>query len=403
VLRVVDEAAGVLHFGAQGKALRHLVESGTVHLELPNSTATCQVKAVYCVDAANFKVKQAFPALTGLSRDQEAQILLNLGLETCDEQVMQVQAGDTWMEDQILEMGLELYKWSFDRMGYSLKQFRFVNARLSQRWLSHNADANEHIQWTQCIHHELKHEVGERIRVAVPLYSSAHWVLVVIDMESQAITGVRYYDSLTVWDDSCAELAQRFVRGVSLDDQYCLPLRCNKAFQPQGSSLCGFYALSWIEDEIREWCGEGPGAAGFPGLGVPGLRARLMTFSKQLRVEAVKLEEMRKAEVKKEKDQAAKVAAELQKKQKASQKGQASQAAAAIAVGLDEGHSFGLADLSDAAKDAIYKVVLKGLRVRARCNYQSGCSSCCVEKAEAYWLKKEAPAVGGKKGKATKQ
>ena len=32
VLRVVDEAAGVLHFGAQGKALRHLVESGTVHL-----------------------------------------------------------------------------------------------------------------------------------------------------------------------------------------------------------------------------------------------------------------------------------------------------------------------------------------------------------------------------------
>ena len=60
-------------------------------------------------------------------------------------------------------------------------------------------------------------------------------------------------------------------------------------------------------------------------------------------------------------------------------------------------------DLSDAAKDAIYKVVLKGLRVRSRCNYQSGCLSCCVEKTEAYWLKQEAPAVGGKKGKATKQ
>ena len=118
---------------------------------------------------------------------------------------------------------------------------------------------------------------------------------------------------------------------------------------------------------------------------------------------------MRKAEAKKEKDQAAKVAAELQKKQKASQKGQASQAAAAIAVGLDEGHSLGLADLSDAAKDAINKVVLKGLRVCSRCNYQSGCLSCCVEKAEAYWLKKEkaekekAEALGGKKGKATKQ
>jgi hypothetical protein len=155
---------------------------------------------------------------------------------------------------------------------------------------------------------------------------------------------------------------------------------------------------------MREWLGEGPAAAGFPGIGVAGLRARLMTFSKQLKVEAAKLMEEEQAQLKKEKEKAAKLAAELQKKQKASQKGQASQAAAAaIAVQLDEGHSFGLADLSDKAKDAIYKVVLRGLRVCGSCNYQSGCLRCCVEKAEAYWLKQEAPAAGGKKDKATKQ
>jgi hypothetical protein len=91
---------------------------------------------------------------------------------------------------------------------------------------------------------------------------------------------------------------------------------------------------------------------------------------------------------------------------KASQKSQSSQAAAAAtAAQLDEGHSFGLQDLSNAAKDHIHKVAMTGLRVCGRCNYQSGCSSCCVEKAEAYWLNKENPATAGagKKGKATKK
>jgi hypothetical protein len=249
------------------------------------------------MDASNFKVKQAFPALTGLSRSQKGEILLDMGLRDCEGDIMEVQGEDTWMEDQILEMGLELYKWSFERLGYSMKHFRCVNPRLSQRWLSLQADLDLHLQWTQCIQHELKHEDGESIRVAVPLYSSAHWVLLVIDMESHAVRHVRYYDSLTVWSDSCFELAQRFMRAVSLNDQFCLPVRCNRACQPQGSALCGFYVLGWIESEMREWFGEGPAAAGYPGIGVAGLRARLMTFSKQLKIEGAKLREEEKAKL----------------------------------------------------------------------------------------------------------
>ena len=44
--------------------------------------------------------------------------------------------------------------------------------------------------------------------VLLPVFSSAHWVLLVLDMRDEEVFSVRYYDSLKEPSDSCRFAAQ---------------------------------------------------------------------------------------------------------------------------------------------------------------------------------------------------
>ena len=145
------------------------------------------------------------------------------------------------------------------------------------------------VKHTAYISNSLKHKQGEKIRVLMPMCRSNHWVTVVLDLENQAVTGIRYYDSLTVPSESCHQMAKTLVECISLllncEEELQLPVRANLVVQPIGSNKCGWYTLAFIENEVREFLGEGP-AGCHVALTVASYKPRLISFTKALAAEA---------------------------------------------------------------------------------------------------------------------
>ena len=198
-----------------------------------------------------------------------------------------------------------------------------------------------------------------------------------------------------------AQQEAQILLGSLLDSEFVLPERANSAVQPQGSNLCGWYCLSYAEQEVRllrkEWLRMHASEL------APTWKERLLKLSTHLQKElglrdkelATMAEKAQKAKTEAEKR------AQVNKKALEAMKDLTSAAAKTAQEALKKNTlRFTWEDLS---KEALAKIsaLEHSPKICARCRWQSSCLSCDPYKALRYWVaseardKKKIPSVGG--------
>jgi hypothetical protein len=342
------------------------------------------------LEAEGFSKRNPWKRLNSVTRAQKAEMLeasgCLFGAEKAPEKTVLVTSDKTsWLEDQSLDFGFETLKWNFpSKDGH---RWAWVSPTLSLRWMMvEAAEAQE-----QCLRAVME-QLKDAELVFLPIFSSDHWVLLVLAMKDEKISSVRYYDSLTKASASCRKTAAQALLQLRHAEE--LPPRHNCATQPAGSALCGFFVLSFAEAEVRELMGEGPAVLGWPTETVETWRIRLSVVTNFLLVEAKKQLEDKKAKAAKEKTAKEKARKTIAVAERAAKAQAAVEEGAEIAGHLSKlGRKFCLEDLSEEAKKALRRITEKGnLGICSSCRFSSGCFRCELWKAERYWLAKEDPA-----------
>ena len=134
------------------------------------------------------------------------------------------------------------------------------------------ADAAEQF-CTACAN--LKGQVADAELILCPAWGGLadgceHWTLLTVAKDGTGQWQVRYRDSLSSGPDKdCKEAAQKIVTFLSAalnkDLQFPKELH-NKALQPKGSNICGFFVMRWLDADARTQLGEGLSSAGYPEL-----------------------------------------------------------------------------------------------------------------------------------------
>ena len=225
----------------------------------------------------------------------------------------------------------------------------------------------------------------------LPVFASDHWNLLVCHKESaeQALGFTwRLYDSLSV--PMKAQQEAQILLGSLLDSEFVLPERANSAVQPEGSNLCGWYCLSYAEQEVRllrkEWLRMHALEL------APTWKERLLKLSTHLQKElglrekelATMAEKAQKAKTEAEKR------AQVNKKALEAMKDLTSPPAKTAQEALKKNTlRFTWEDLS---KEALAKIseLEHSPKICARCRWQSSCLSCDPYKALRYWVASEA-------------
>ena len=89
--------------------------------------------------------------------------------------------------------------------------------------------------------------------LGLPIFAEAHWTLLVL-RRSEALTQVKYYDSLTFMHEGCLAAAKKVLKLLLPDAE--IQKRQNQTFQADHYN-CGVYVLWYWEGEIRQFMGEG--------------------------------------------------------------------------------------------------------------------------------------------------
>ncbi len=236
----------------------------------------------------------------------------------------------------------------------------------------------------------------------LPVFASEHWTLLVCQKESLEQTSGftwRLYDSLSV--PMKAQQEAQILLGSLLDSAFTLPDRANSAVQPEGSNLCGWYCLSYAEQEARlmrkEWLRMHASEM------APIWKERLLKLSTHLKKE-LGLREKELAQAAAKAQTALKEAekrAEANKKALEAMKDLSSAAAKTAQQALKKNtlrHTW-----EDLSKEALAKIAAleHSPKICARCRWQSSCLSCDPYKALRYYVnseardKKKIPSVGG--------
>ena len=303
-------------------------------------------------------------------------------------------------DDQQLWLGWQALRWAMQKKGLGLPEdglsVNMVDPGLSYMLRQHPEDQRE--VRLQAILHSTK-----PFRSALlPVYASDHWTLLVCHKESaEQASGFTWklYDSLSV--PMKAQQEAQILLGSLLDSEFVLPERANSAVQPEGSNLCGWYCLSYAEQEVRllrkEWLRMHASEL------APTWKERLLKLSTHLQKElglrekelATMAEKAQKAKTEAEKR------AQVNKKALEAMKDLTSVAAKTAQEALKKNTlRFTWEDLS---KEALAKIsaLEHSPKICARCRWQSSCLSCDPYKALRYWVaseardKKKIPSVGG--------
>ena len=241
----------------------------------------------------------------------------------------------------------------------------------------------------------VKQAFGNALRLLVPVVRALHWTLLVAQRESLDQTEGfqwRLYDSLQQPIQACT-LAQVRI-GSLLDPQFSLPKKTNSAVQPQGSLLCGFYVLAWMEQEVRQARGEWLRV--WPGLLAKTWKERLLKMKPHLEKE----QKLRIAEIDKayKKTEAERKEAEkrVAKAQHALDTAKTSTSKAAVAAKESLDKNLFRFTWKHLSKEATAKILAleHSPGICQNCRWQTGCPQCQAEKALRYHLTTEAAAEG---------
>ena len=137
-------------------------------------------------------------------------------------------------------------------------------------------------------------------RILVPIHSEGpdHWTQLSLDVQDSKVVAIRFRDSYGPGSKTARARAQWLLKeGFGVEQ--ALPERCPTVFQE--GATCGFWLLSYHEEEVREHLGQGWAACGPHKDNVKAWRARLSKVFVQLRVELKKLDEEEQNQEKKAK------------------------------------------------------------------------------------------------------
>jgi hypothetical protein len=295
-----------------------------------------------------------------------------------------VTAESTWLYEDELMYGVKQLEWAMQYSGYDLSKYAVCHPHLSTGWLQFldGKHENADLEYVVSLHEKrekaLRKLVHENGLLQIPFFMSQHWCLLSFRFQEGRVVELKYWDSLTVPSEACFRAANKLVNFFSPELE--VPERKNKTFQAVGSAVCGFFTLSYMEADLREWLGEGPAAIPAPGAQLTTLRTRLAAMSKALKAENEKIKEDLQKQKVKDAQLLQQTLKAIENEIKACKKAKISAEEAELAKELShEGHKFSMEDLSDKAKADIEKVRINGVGVCGSCRNTSGCLRCCQQ------------------------
>ena len=384
-------AAGPLSFGRQGLASGF--SQGKYHIS--SGTGTFKVSQEF-VSLLSSKPKIAtfcWPKWSQLSKAEVQTFLKNLFVWpevaisgwTNSHQFVPVTEKTILLEDQQVWLGWQLLRWGLTKMGHPLPE-EVLSMNLVDPALADSV--------RQAREEALRQAAKPFRKLLLPIGASDHWVLLVAEKdtaEQEKSFTWRFYDSLENLSEGMT-MALMLI-GSLVDPEFKLPeKRCNSVIQAFGLNECGFYTLSFIEQELRlargEWLNHHSSEL------QKVWRQRLIKASEHMSKEHGLKEKANEALQKKTEA----MLAEAQKRKEAAEKALATMksletAAAKAAQESIKKNSirFTWEDLSPEAESKVLALE-HSAGVCSRCRWQSGCLSCEPQKALNYWVCSEARA-----------
>ena len=262
---VSSEAAGSLSFGRQDLAsgfsqTKYYISSGTgtfkVSQEFVSLLSSKPKIATFC-----------WPKWSQLSKADVQTFLKNLFVWpevaisgwTNSHEFVPVTEKTILLEDQQVWLGWQLLRWALTKMGHPLPEdglsMNLVDPALAFLLRKYNDDPLR-----QAREEALRQAAKPFRKLLLPIGASDHWVLLVAEKdtaEQEKSFTWRFYDSLENLSEGMT-MALMLI-GSLVDPEFKLPeKRCNSVIQAFGLNECGFYTLSFIEQELRLARGEWP-------------------------------------------------------------------------------------------------------------------------------------------------
>ena len=396
---VSSEAAGSLSFGRQGLASGF--SQGKYHIS--SGTGTFKVSQEF-VSLLSSKPKIAtfcWPKWSQLSKADVQAFLKNLFVWpevaisgwTNSHEFVPVTEKTILLEDQQMWLGWQLLRWGLTKMGHPLPEdglsMNLVDPALAFLLRKYPDDPLR-----QAREEALRQAAKPFRKLLLPIGASDHWVLLVAEKdtaEQEKSFTWRFYDSLENLSEGMT-MALMLI-GSLVDPEFKLPeKRCNSVIQAFGLNECGFYTLSFIEQELRlargEWLNHHSSEL------QKVWKQRLIKASEHMSKELGLKEKANEALQKKTEA----MLAEAQKRKEAAEKALATMKSLETAAAKAAQESIKKNSIRFTWEDLSPEAVLKVLALEhsagvcSRCRWQSGCLSCEPQKALNYWVCSEARA-----------
>ena len=394
---VSSEAAGALSFGRQGLATAF--SKGKYHVATGNGSFSVSQEFLSLMSSKPKTAIYAWPKWNQLSKADTQSFLKNLFVWpeprmldwTNSHEFVPVTEETMLLEDQQLWLGWQLLRWSLSKMGHGVPEDS-LSLNLVDPALGYCLRKFPEDPLRQAREQALRDSTKAFRKILLPIGASDHWVLLVAEKETaEQEKGFRWrlYDSLESLSEGMT-LAITLL-GTLMDSEFKLPeKRCNSVVQAFGLNECGFYTLSFIEQEVRlargEWLSHH--SSELQKLWKQRLTKASQHMSKELSLKQKANEDLEKkaeamlAEANKRKEAAEKALAKMKNLETAAAK-------AAQESIKKNSIRFTWEDLSPEAESKI--LALEHARgICARCRWQSGCLSCDAVKALRYWVCSEA-------------
>ena len=286
-------------------------------------------------------------------------------------------------------LGWQLLRWALTKMGHPLPEdglsMNLVDPALAFLLRKYPDDPLR-----QAREEALRQAAKPFRKLLLPIGASDHWVLLVAEKdtaEQEKSFTWRLLENLSEGMTMALMLI-----GSLVDPEFKLPeKRCNSVIQAFGLNECGFYTLSFIEQELRlargEWLNHHSSEL------QKVWKQRLIKASEHMSKELGLKEKANEALQKKTEA----MLAEAQKRKEAAEKALATmkslETAAKAAQESIKKNSIRFT-WEDLSPEAVLKVLAleHSAGVCSRCRWQSGCLSCEPQKALNYWVCSEARA-----------
>ena len=395
-VRIVQRCA---HYGLEAVVEKHV--DGKVHFFGESGIGVWSCDESDVVKVSDFE-KKDWANLASLNQVAKIGMIADLGIDIEDpvgEEIKVTALKATYIADQPLLQGVLLLKHVFP---LPQSKVEVVDPLLLSVWRAsrchdfddrvpdhvkaqHLKDVDDKLAKTSKV---IQHFVQKSEFVYFPIWRPQHWTLLRVNFNTK---DVKYWDSLPSESVENRAFAQQILDDIVFaDEKVELPARCIE-WDFQKDAHCGFFVLSYLEEDWRQLSGEGPAAQNCKhSVNFDKWRKKVKTIGQLLKqakdsyLERRK-KDLEKAKAKEEKD-ALKPAFQKKQKEQEEKKKQLEEFALSLA---SQGSSMTEEDLSPHARLQLHKAIFEKFGVCSKCRWSSGCYVCDEWKCKDYWLRKE--------------